>query len=301
MLLKIICTIFVVQVSMNRCEENNVHNLGKLGNLTIKYGKTAEIHFQIIDPSSKLLQSKIEALQLEQSKQFAELTAKFDKLLLSNLQPAQFPGSCAEAGALSRRSGVYQIVIPAYSVHPFLVSCDEDTQNGGWTVILRREDGSVNFSRYWNEYKHSFGNVNGEFFIGLDKLHAMTKDLNQELLIAMEDFAGQKKFAKYERFAIGSETNFYALSTLGEYSGDAGDSLSGHLGNNFSARDKDNDQYEGNCAEMYTGGWWYNKCHTSNLMGKYNESTYGKGINWLLFSGHNASLKNVQMMIRHIR
>lgn len=33
-------------------------------------------------------------------------------------------------------------------------------------------------------------------------------------------------------------------------------------------------------------------------MGKYNETTFGKGINWYAFTGHNASLKQVKMMIR---
>lgn len=33
-------------------------------------------------------------------------------------------------------------------------------------------------------------------------------------------------------------------------------------------------------------------------MGKYNETAYGKGINWNTFNGLNDSLKRVQMMIR---
>ncbi|KAH8398971.1 hypothetical protein KR222_005825, partial [Zaprionus bogoriensis] len=210
----------------------------------------------------------------------------------------EYPKNCAEASALSRRTGVYQIQLPEFSQHPFLVRCDEDAPSGGWTVIMRREDGSVNFYRYWEDYKHGFGNVNGEFFIGLEKLHFLTKGLNQELLIQMENWAGVQKFSRYDRFSIGSEKEHYILSNLGEYSGDAGDDLVGHLNAKFSARDRDNDIYEGNCAQMYTGGWWYKKCHSCNLMGRYNESTYGKGINWNGFNGLNDSLRRVQMMIR---
>lgn len=37
----------------------------------------------------------------------------------------------------------------------------------------------------------------------------------------------------------------------------------------FSTVDKDNDQYnDGSCARVLRGGWWYNKCSTSNLNGK---------------------------------
>lgn len=198
----------------------------------------------------------------EQRSLFAELTAKLDKLIAINWLPSQFPNDCAKATAVSRSSGVYQIVIPDYSVHPFLVRCDEHTKNGGWTVILNREDGSVNFFRYWKDYKNGFGNVNGEFFIGLEKLHLLTKEMDQELLIVMADFQGNQRYAKYNLFVVGDEDNLYALQKLGEYSGDAGDSLTGHLGQYFSARDRDNDEYEKNCAESYTGGWWYRKCHS---------------------------------------
>ncbi|KAM8713609.1 hypothetical protein ACLKA7_013861 [Drosophila subpalustris] len=302
-MLRIICILLMLKISTLKCDDEYVKDFEKLGNLTIKYGNTTEIRFQIKDPSIKLLQSQLETLQAEQTKMFAELNAKIDKLTSThvNMETDHFAKSCGEATALSRRTGVYQILIPEYSVHPFLVSCDEDTQGGGWTILLRREDGSVKFYRYWNDYKNGFGNVNGEFFIGLDKLHVLTKGLDQELLFVMEDSKGQTKFAKYDLFAIGSEKDLYVLHTLGDFSGDAGDSFSGQLSYKFTTRDRDNDVYTGNCAQEYKAGWWYNKCHGSNLMGVYNETAYGKGINWGTFNGLNDSLKRVKMMIRQRR
>lgn len=301
MLLRIIliCTILLHCTYIFKCDEEYVQNVDKLGNLTIKYGNSTEIRFQVKDTTNKLLQSQLEVIRIEQNRQgqlLDELTEKLN--MLTTLEPSQFPGSCAEATAVTRRTGVYQILIPDYSVHPFIVSCDEDSHGGGWTIVMRRQDGSVDFYLFWKHYKNGFGNVNGEFWMGLEKLHIMTKDLDQELLIVMEDMNGQKRFARYNRFAIDSEKNEYALHVLGEYSGDAGDSLIGHAGRKFTSQDHDNDEHKDNCAKLFTGAWWYTNCHSSNLLGKYNDNTFGKGINWLTFTTHTASLKRVQMMIR---
>ena len=55
--------------------------------------------------------------------------------------------------------------------NPYYVYCDMETESGGWIVIQTRSDGSVDFFRNWVEYVHGFGNVAGEYWIGLEKLH----------------------------------------------------------------------------------------------------------------------------------
>ncbi|KAL7742365.1 hypothetical protein ACLKA6_019001 [Drosophila palustris] len=169
------------------------------------------------------------------------------------------------------------------------IACDAQTHNGGWTIILRRMDGSVNFYRNWTEYKNGFGNLDGEYFLGLDKIHAMTEERRQELLVLLEDFEGDQRFETYDEFAIGNEDQQYELHTLGEASGTAGDSLSDHRGMKFSTFDKDNDKWEGvNCAIEGTGAWWYNGelyCHVSQLTGTYKDNHCEKGVNWESFRG----------------
>ncbi|XP_058123388.1 ficolin-1-like [Anopheles ziemanni] len=131
---------------------------------------------------------------------------------------------------------------------------------GGWTMFQRRIDRSVDFHRNWTMYKHGFGNINGEHWLGLEKLHIMTSSGRHELLVLLEDFEGNSAYALYDEFKIASEEEKYKL-TVGKYSGTAGDSLTYHNGMKFSTFDKDNDGYGStHCAEAYEGGWWYRKC-----------------------------------------
>lgn len=128
-------------------------------------------------------------------------------------------------------------------------------------VIQRRMDGSEDFNRTWHEYQLGFGNSSGEFFIGLDKLHELTKSDCYGLLIIMEDWDNQMRYAKYDTFVVGGESEFYELQSLGRYTGTAGDSLSYSLGGKFTTIDKDNDEAESfNCAVRLGGAWWHKFC-----------------------------------------
>ena len=67
-------------------------------------------------------------------------------------------------------------------------------------MLQKRLDGSVDFYRGWNDYKRGFANVNGEFWLGLDKIHRPTKTKNK-LRVDLEDTTGQPVYAEYEMFA----------------------------------------------------------------------------------------------------
>ena len=133
-------------------------------------------------------------------------------LLFSN-----FSENCAELFKSGERiSGVY--TVDPDGSGPFDVFCDQTTAGGGWTVFQKRLDGSVDFYRGWGDYKHGFGNLNGEFWLGLDKIHRMTNSNRNKLRVDLEDTKGKTAYAKYDVFAVSSERSKYQLS-LGTYSG----------------------------------------------------------------------------------
>ena len=51
----------------------------------------------------------------------------------------------------------YPSMPPLDSLHHLQVSCDQETDGGGWIMYQRRVDGTLNFTRNWEAYKHMFG------------------------------------------------------------------------------------------------------------------------------------------------
>ncbi|EDW61059.2 uncharacterized protein Dvir_GJ20511 [Drosophila virilis] len=204
--------------------------------------------------------------------------------------------SCLPYG---KSAGIHLIQLPDF--RPFLVPCDGLTAAGaGWTVIQRRFDGSVNFYRNWVEYRNGFGKLNGEFFIGLEKLHRLTTFQAHELYISLRLFNGTRRFALYDDFIIGSEKEGYEMKLLGNFHGNASDAMRTHDKMKFSTYDRDHDEFTHiNCAEYHHGAWWYDFCSRSNLNGKYfkKQMDNEQGIFWDRWYSFK-SLKSVQMLIR---
>ncbi|XP_004596333.2 tenascin-R isoform X1 [Ochotona princeps] len=193
-------------------------------------------------------------------------------------------------------SGVYTIFLNGELSQKLQVYCDMTTDGGGWIVFQRRQNGQTDFFRKWADYRVGFGNLEDEFWLGLDSIHRITSQGRYELRVDMRD--GQEAaFAYYDKFSVEDNRSLYKLR-LGSYNGTAGDSLSYHQGRPFSTEDRDNDVAVTNCAMSYKGAWWYKNCHRTNLNGKYGESRHSQGINWYHWKGHEFSIPFVEMKMR---
>ena len=183
-----------------------------------------------------------------------------------------------------------------------------ETDDGGWTVFQRRQDGSVDFYRNWTDYEEGFGDLSGEFWLGLSKVHRLTSNGTNSLRVDLGDFENNTAYAQYSTFSIGDNTTEYTLN-VGGYSGTAGDALNGVGGHylngmKFSTKDNDNDNDEGNdyCAIHYKGAWWFNACMQSHLNAPYHPNggpvNSWTGILWYNWKGNTYSLKFTEMKVR---
>lgn len=200
------------------------------------------------------------------------------------------------------------------------VYCQQEGLMGGWLLVQQRESGVVSFNHSWAEYGSGFGSVDvhgrGELWLGNQNLHWLTSQSETILKVEMEDWEGGTATAQYT-IRVGSEEEGFLLHVSG-YTGEGGDALVlpgsdmaeslAHDGMKFSTFDKDNDNWEQNCAEVYGGGWWYNGCQSANLNGIYYRGVYKpdknpadtvhNGVVWSTFKSSSYSLKAVRMFIR---
>lgn len=273
-------------------------------NISIMMNVTKDIHLtQRSVPTKQFLNNAL--LNLRSQPVYINIEPTSNTFVPSDSNKIQLPTSCD--GPKKNTTELLKIRIQSNkSPVAFFVRC-ELIENRPWMVIQNREDGSVNFFKAWVDYVNGFGNLNGEYWIGLEKLHLITSNAIQELLIVLEDFEGNIKTAHYSAFAIAGEREQYALSVLGAYNGTAGDSFSYHAGHKFSTFDFDNDGWkEGSCADTHQGAWWYNACDMSNLNGRYLSGQVqgdkeGTGVFWNDFHGNVYSLKSAMMLIRPVQ
>ena len=188
---------------------------------------------------------------------------------------ASISGNCGEIKSniftfskSSSRSGVYNItnfcgdskaVAEGY--------CDAVSDGGGWLVVQRRKIGNVDFDKTWVEYEEGFGNLDGDFWYGLNPLHCLTSQGQWQLCVDFTFSNGTKSYLFYYNFAVGPASSQYQLSISG-FSGITTDPFHDFHsidGMKFTAKDRDNDLSARQCAVngwvgKDGGGWWYKDC-----------------------------------------
>ncbi|XP_053668081.1 microfibril-associated glycoprotein 4-like [Anopheles marshallii] len=270
-----------------------------------------ELLLQSLSDKIKVLDDRVGEMKRDVSSLFIAQNETNESLRKVSEQLQSFQTSTKqEMINLNHKFGQFPEYTGVYFLRPdpskditFAVSRDWTNNHGygdNWIIFQRRFNGSVSFSRNWTEYKQGFGDLRGEHWLGLEKLHMIVKTQRHELLIVLEDYEGVIAYAHYDDFKIGDESEKYILKSVGQYSGTAGDSFTHHKEEIFSTYDQDNDS---KCAKKFGGAWWFHSffCVFSHLNGEYIKGKTNRmdvGINWLYFRGQYYSLKSTKMMVR---
>ncbi|XP_063214495.1 angiopoietin-related protein 4 isoform X2 [Chroicocephalus ridibundus] len=234
-------------------------------------------------------------------KKSLSLTNQSQNASVEPVPTQKLPEDCHQLFLAGQQSsGIFQVQ-PAGS-QPFKVYCD--MTSGGWTVIQRRTDGSVDFDQLWDAYKNGFGDLHGDFWLGLEKVHHLVQEGRYDLLIELEDWEGNSQVVQFV-FSLGGESTAYTLNLLGPLSGELENAIGDFRQLPFSTRDRDHDlKADTNCAKHLSGGWWFSTCGHANLNGRYFRSIprqrheRKQGIFWKTWKGRYYPLKSTTMKIQ---
>jgi len=96
------------------------------------------------------------------------------------------------------------------------VYCNMTTDDGGWIVIQRnRKDSQLSFNKNWREYEEGFGNLNKDFWAGLELMHTLTQRGEWEMKV---DYQKNDKTCSYfhcNQFSVGNASEKYPLTVGG--------------------------------------------------------------------------------------
>nr|BAN92386.1 self-incompatibility-linked fibrinogen-like protein-A [Ciona intestinalis] len=216
-------------------------------------------------------------------------------------------------------SGVYPIWI--YKLYKFThVYCDMDVQavsnNTGWISIQKRVNGEINFDRGWQNYVDGFGNVRGEYWIGLKHIYALTNQNTTidwigsyvtppRMRIDFVDQDGVSAYAEYKLFKVsGAEQKYRLIAAHLDQATAIPRYVSSPISRNWFST-YDNNHAFSNCHETFHGGWWFSGCGESNLNGPYpqtgdkNSPSNIYWYDWYTVNENNTAFKSVSMKFQY--
>ena len=203
--------------------------------------------------------------------------------LLWNIVAAQNdcrPKDCYDLkclGISTGKDGPHTIYPGTAELPQLQVACDQETDGGGWIIYQRRLDGSVNFTRNWDDYKDGFGiigNDTTEMWLGNEKLYQLLQAYGStecELWVEVHAFDGDVCSAKCYPFQMSAEATGYRINwtTTDTSAHDISPDLDFHKDAPFSTFDRISKDEEEYCMAFYKGGWWYAQCVKIFLNGAY--------------------------------
>ncbi|XP_071118485.1 fibrinogen C domain-containing protein 1-like [Haliotis cracherodii] len=178
---------------------------------------------------------------------------------------------CSEGFKMGiRTDGVYTIQ-PRPFATPFQVYCDMTF--GGRTYVQKQSLG-IDFYRTWQEYRDGFGTPGGDYWLGLEKMKAISDKTPGRLVINMLYKTGQPTWGQIicHSFKLTDELDGFRLNfsrTTASKTNGINDVITDLRGARFSTKDRDNDEDPaGSCSQKHHSGWWFRNCTLCNPNGQ---------------------------------
>ena len=170
---------------------------------------------------------------------------------------------------------------------PMQARCDMDSNDGGWTVLIRRTpdvDKRELFNKTWDEYVEGFGDLTGEFWYGLKNMHCLTSREPVEVEVEMRQNGSESIVYSYDNFKIDGPTSSYTLHVSGKTHPHY-NNFAKHHGMKFTTFDRDNDRWIRNCASHpdLHSAWWYNACADMVLTAQSNPLLYSSSTGYVYY------------------
>ncbi|XP_052761880.1 microfibril-associated glycoprotein 4-like [Mya arenaria] len=195
--------------------------------------------------------------------------------------------------------GVYSIRL--WKSHTVIqVVCVRSSDGAGWTVFQNRFDGSVNFYRYLTDYTNGFGNISGEYWLGLKYIKELADQGMTTIRMEVTAADGTSAFEEWPDFSLDDAPGYM------QHVGGNGQGTAGDQDNWFTSYNKNFTAKGSYCGDIAQGGWWYYSCSYINLNGPYKTpgiiptGVIDKHFMYYYSFRHNEALKASRMMLRRL-
>ena len=145
-------------------------------------------------------------------------------------------------------------------------------------------------------FRAGFGDISGEYWLGLSKIALLTHSCSSNLRVDLGDWWSRTMHVVYSDFMIDEARSLYKLR-YSDWLGPGADGLKHHKDAAFNTKDWGTFKYT---AVVYHTGWWLNRHNWRrvSLNSRYYEGAHGhrNGIKWVDWLHH--TLIQTKMMIR---
>lgn len=266
-------------LKISDCIASNKENEIQIAKLRDEVATSVE-KVKLSQDLDKNWKAKLEAEQRSSAERIKKLN---DRLLQYSIREVQESLSKEDSNDIKEmnlpRIGSLKVVVQKCNSEP------------AWIVIQRRTDKTFDFNQGWFSFVDGFGDLDGDFWLGLENIYALTKRQQHELYVHLVFPNNETRYAHYDNFSISGKNNDYKLKSLGNYFGNAGDGLRTHEHNIFKTT-----RYDVKTGIQYNR-WWHHDNPTCNLNGDFSHNSEF-GVWWCRRKDTYTFVESALMLIR---